>query len=191
MFLVWAHYKVLLNPDPILCEGERLITGLPHDFVYDTIRDFYLMCLYLFARTFDIRALENDIMTQLILQHFLDDTVVDAGCVSAVDRWMDRTKNHFVEFATAQMAHLSWNNRRLRPEDDYDRTEFYILIKLFKKDEDYVKARLKGEVPYIPAENVCDFHRHRAGEQEECREKQRHLGLPVPPEDEEEDSEDE
>lgn len=140
-------------------------------------------------------------MMQMSPQHSLDsldrtfvetDCIVEVYYIVSLNPARGRGKNHYVEFAIADRARLSWHHRGMALRDDVEKDfDNRLLDRLHRQCSGNARSVGSGGEPYVPAQNVCDLHDHLDDdERRECREKQRWLGLPCVSEDEESDSDD-
>ncbi|KAK4500561.1 hypothetical protein PRZ48_008750 [Zasmidium cellare] len=178
IFFVWLYFRrLLLAPEHTPYVRTQFTVHVARGFLYDTLDDDDLAQTYLFAHKYSLRTLKNDVMTQLILQHYVADTTVKESAVRAVynARGAD---NPFVEVAVMEVARRAWMDERMLPQtlDSYPSA---LLIDLLKYCASYARATLLHGRAQAPAQLVCHFHEHL--DQDEilaCREYQLALGLP-------------
>ncbi|KAF2159938.1 hypothetical protein M409DRAFT_29548 [Zasmidium cellare ATCC 36951] len=183
VFVVWLRYETLLDPGRTLDAGTYLDVHLPPDFIYDALTDRDLADLFIFASFHDIRTLRNDVMTQLILQHYVYDDIVSCDIITRVQNALLQRKNHFVDFAITDLARLSWDDPDMLP-DELGTLDRKLLADLVGHSAFFARAATTDGVAFSSAEKVCFFHDHLEGGLRKCRRKQRRLGLPCMFEDE-------
>lgn len=151
---------------------------LPCGLLYDTPGDIDLAYLYTLFEVFDIRPLKNDVMTALVLQHHVAETLVDEKAVNLVGEIIDIT-NAYVKFAIVTLVGQVVLFRRITPQEA-PRYESRVKPEIRRLCARYGKAIAVGGFIRSAANEACEFHEHvDDAEALDCREDEMRLGLSV------------